>query len=508
MGQSLNNENHSVKFQNIVAIYGTKLNDFRWAPDGASSPPKVGSSGPTRIEDSTKQNLIYHTTGLLIRHNHKTYVVTTRSKIISCQNIVMFCNCCADEQQVMNCRLHVLFQMIEYDLVIMEPILTERVSNENFPLGLTINEYTVLSEILKSKCVAIRINIRAEIGEPDKIQDLVDYQIHIHPISYLTTANDYATYLPPILKYQFTFDDEHDPHIANTKLNGIIGSVVFDDNSNLIGIIHKIHSETIFVIPSHYLQRAVSNFTMFLTKPNEFFGPLTLPLDLKVVGNDVLINSSLKINTSDGTKLLKKNDKLLKLNDNLISPQLTVWSEHLETELPLDIYLRTELKYQTMGKLLIDRNGKQIIMNFVGVPAQKFIFPLTAQPYFGPESGVLHINIRGLIVTLFTHELIDILISYGKSPSNQVIDSFFVNGISTHKHYLLVIDCINDNLTESYQLPVLKSKSKGLGIPIVKKVNSRKVKTLADIEMIRQSDQEYRSIELEDCVGGKTKIVF
>jgi hypothetical protein len=522
MGQSNSPNNREERLQEIVSIYGTNYNDFRW-------------------HEGVQNKSTYHTTGMLIRlldgDITNTYVITTRTKIIGCQTIVMFFNCLSDTKQIMSLRLFVLFQMIEFDLVILgagdkqciDYSLSQIISGScfptKFPMGNHLNEYIVTHTQLNLDCFLVQTRLDSKIEKTRINPDIVtskdeilnlDYQFHIRPVSYVDTIVDYTTYLPPICKYQFVLDDDHNDQSENSNNSnninnsnsGIIGSIVCDCNGNLIGIAHKINDSNFYVIPCSYVIQMINYFLTFRSDQFRFEGPLTLPLDLSFVNDRVQINNSIKINTVDGPKLFKKNDKIIELNDKNLGSNLTIWSDKFEKEIPIDVYFRMECEYGVPMKISINRHKKKIVIAAYGIFSNQWLFPLTDQPYFFPKNSIPYVDVHGIIIVSFTHDLIDLLISNGKIPSNFLIDDFFANGITRCIRYLLVIDCFNPSLKDMYSLPVLKSKNKNLEPFVVKKINRKKISTLKEIEDIKLTDESFSSIELETSVQNQIKIVF
>ena len=87
------------KLGQIAVIYGYSPNDFSWL----------------QIDNRA----IYQTSGLIITLNNKQYVLTTRSRLISCQNIIMYYCHFNDSEPIFRNNLQIIFQSIEYNIIIL-----------------------------------------------------------------------------------------------------------------------------------------------------------------------------------------------------------------------------------------------------------------------------------------------------------------------------------------------------------------------------------------------------
>ena len=451
----------------IVVIYGYNPNDFGW-----------------RQNDD---RMIYHTSGLIICCSGKKYIMTTRTRLISCKNIVMYHCYFRGTEPVMRNNLRILFQSIDYNIIILGTIGT----NE---LDLT------KSEIISSDCEQKYICPFNDIDKNDFIiptkksnyytirmdmdldSDTINFPVHIYAVKYIQPIIYDKTFVPRNYIYNFIIKNN------NCDLVGICGAIIFNKKHQLIGMISRTEKKNLFVLPTKVLVKIVKDFSQNLDEPDKYTGPLILPFNYKLSkNNDVIIASDCLVETTNGdTKILKKYDKLISINGNYIfvrDKNAVVFDDHYKENVPLDIYIKLNISNHTLINLVLTR--KKIFMNVIlhGIRARDPIISLTNQPYFYPSTSIPYKMIGSLIIVELTHELFDITMLNKIILKNNTIDDFFENSLDKIDKRLIIIDCLDSQMTKKYNLPqILTNKKQTIICPTVLMVNGKNVYILNDLE--------------------------
>jgi len=453
----------------IVAIYGYESNDFDWR----------------QIDNRT----CYHTTGLIISDGIKKYVITVRTRLISCKKIIMYHGCLGDGNIIMRNDLHILFQCPEFDLIILGTVdkneldfsKSQNINNGMF-IDPVVHGHLLTSQIIipnkRMKYYVIRI-------DNDIVSATINYHIHVAQVKFKKSMVYTETYLPSNHIYEFEYQDE-------SSMPGICGSIIYDKTHDLIGMVFNKINKRLLVLPTKVLYKIIMDFYQFHQNPTHYSGLLCFPFILTITEKTtVVLNHQIKMKTSAGKKkILRKNDELLTINNQKIIINrgiIMVFDNEYKENIPIDVYLRLLLRNNISINLLVRRNGKVLEFSYVGKPLNKYIFPITTLPYFHPTCSIPHTNINGIIVVQFTHDLLNFMALHKITLVNDVINRIVDDGCNECEKHLLVVDCLNHKLVKKYQFPSISYKKQVLEVPVLIKINSINVWTLTDIIKITKS---------------------
>lgn len=455
----------------VVSIYGYNGNIFPWMMLDKKS--------------------VYHTTGLIVDYGGKKYVVTTRTSLVSCNNICMYHKYYFGSEPVMQNNLEIAFQFIEQNIIILvsknqtelllnkSHILSECVNSDSITNGITcgfditIKKFPIPSDTTKYNTIATNTIISNKS---------IKYNIDIYNLTYVGYGMYNDKYLPDNFLYEFS--------IKKTNLQGILGSVIYKETvpDALIGIIVKVVKGQIYVLPTRILAKIVSDFVNCANM--SYGGFLEVKLDYEIDGDKMRIVSGSKLKTTKGNKMVKKNDIVDMVNGKKIlvqNSQIFVEDDALKTNILLNVYFNLNLEYNSAMNITIIRKEKNIILPVLGSPIIN-IPMFTNQSYYYPKGIIPYVNICGIIIVELTHELIDILMTNKIQPNNEIFKMFFENDdyvIVTR--ILLIIDCENKQFVKKNSLPTLSKiigsnkTNKIINFPFITMINSNPVSNLSDI---------------------------
>lgn len=454
----------------LCVIYGYHSNYFSW-------------------QDNTDRT-VYHTTGLIFEIENNYYVLTTRSHLISCKNIIMYHRYLRDNEIILRNDLRILFQSIEYNIIILvsenknsfDPLESEIISGDYDKLAICPSYIFPTDSqgvpTKRSKYSAIKTNM-------DLTSDTLKYEIDSLNVKYLLPFMESETFLPAVFLYKYRIDDTSD-------MLGIIGSVIVNKKNQLIGIVSKSISNNLFVLPTILLSKIVFDFANNLSNPDAYEGLCSLNICFDINNQSKIeISENNIVKKENDTFILKKNDIINKIdgkNPYINNDIVLVYDSKLGENIPIDIYFQLNSANGKEISLEIDRFGTIINLNIVGSINRKEL-SLTNIPYFNPDLPIPFINLGGIIIVEFTHELLDIMFSNKIYISNKLIDNFIHEGLLDNEleqinNMLLIIDCLDNNLAKKYNLPQLKSNNSHNVVPFVTKINDYSVSSLCDIENI------------------------
>ena len=449
----------------IVVLLGDNSNNFSWK--------------------ETNDRTIYRTSGLIISCAGKKYVLTTRSRIISCKNIVMYHGYFDELNPIMYNTLEILYQSIEYNIIILgttnktelDLSASELISGNYDPKHLHPSyDIANLNPVIPSKRATYHtanMNINLD-------SDALDYKVNIYVAKFKKSMVYDKSYVPDNYMYQFNLETN------KNNLCGLCGAIIFNKKHQLIGMISKIKSKKLFVLPTKVLFRVVHDFINYLDRPNEYQGLLTLPFDWEVSKKfQVKLVSSTAINTSTGKKILKKKDKIISIDGKEIitaDEKMEIFDSDYKNNIPLDIYLRQNIKQDIPINVVVMKKQELVEYAIFGESWNQLNFSLTDQPYFFPKHHVPYVNIGNLIIVQLTHELLDITMLNKIILKNHVIEVLIENGPIGAETHLFVIDCLDKTLAKKYDLPqIIPNKKQTIRCPLVTMLNNKPVRTLADI---------------------------
>lgn len=462
-----------------VVVYGYNPHDFGW-------------------KNKTTRS-VYHTCGLIVDYEGKKYVVTTRTKLVSCQNIVMYHCYFERNEPILKNDLKILFQSIEYNIIILgtkghdELVLSasEILNDAEYPKTVCPSVDILSTKCIKPNKKAIYHTLKTDIDLESKT---IKYDVHIYEAKFIGSLVYDQSYLPDNFMYRFRIVDN------NSSLVGIYGSPIFNRNHELVGTVSKTEKDYLYVLPTKAFKKVVMDFVTFRQHPKDYQGPLTLPFTYEISGNNALIDGTFDILTTDGPMALQKDDKIISIgSDNmLIKDNISIFDPDYKEYIPLDIYLRLNLIKGVPINLVILRKKKILNFHAIGTKMDN-ILELTNVPHFNPRLSIPFININGLIIVQLTQELIDTTMYHKITIRNKIVDEFLENSV-LERDCLLIIDCLNNELTKKYILPKLTlNKQETIACPYILAVNGNEIRTLAELETVLAKTNKI-SIEIQ-CYG-------
>ncbi|AYV85397.1 MAG: hypothetical protein Satyrvirus14_13 [Satyrvirus sp.] len=502
----------------VVAIYGYNSNDIPW-----------------QICDNRS---VYHTTGLIIKHDDKKYIVTTRNKLVGCKNIVMYHTYFNGIDPVMRNDLHILFQSIEFNIIILGTvdknefdIGESEVVRGDYDPKFSCPSYSILDNIFtiptkRSQYHIIRMGADLE-------SNIFDYKVDIRDVKFKKLFIDDKTFLPRNYMYKFIMD--MDSRTDKKNLFGICGSIIFNKKHKLLGMVSKKKSDKIYVIPTKNLAKVAFDFVTYIVKHDEYNGLLTLPFIDEItstgiiksdhefaspktfVSENYIRNSeynlskieqqlfSVQLGASNSNQKILKGDKLISVNGkNLIfdGDEILIYDDDYKINIPIDIYV----KLNATNNISISRSNKILQLCITCTPINNF--PLTNQPYFFPNCSIPFINLEGIIIVQLTHELLDITMSNKIVLDNNIINDLKEDnyGKTMPKKIFIVIDCLNKMLSDKYNLPrIVVNKNQTTQCPIVVSINGQQLIYLDDNLFYKSGHKPLITIKLL-LDSGKTKL--
>ena len=443
---------------------------------------------------------VYRTSGLIIEHEGKKYVMTTRSKLISCKHIIMYHSYFEGSQPIMRNDLFVFFQSIEHNIIMLATknheelvIASSEIISGNYEPQIKCPSNEINKNILKIPTK--RSHYYSIIMDMDLKSETLNYVTQIIKVKYTESVIYDKTYLPEQYMFIFILDEKN----KTRSLTGICGSVVVDIKNNIIGIISITRSNNLYVIPIKYIKKFIFDFFKCLNSPKKYKGLMNLPLNYTISTSNkfVIVESDCILDTINGRIAFKKNDIIIHINENpitMIDNMPMIFDFDFQKNIPLDIYIRTAFDNNYNLKIGIKRGKKIFTTNIYGKPIDNIIIPFTSQTFFYPTLVIPHININGLIIVQLTHELLDITMSCNIIIQNTIIDDVLEKMERKINIIYLIIDCTNASLAQKYDLPQIFSSddTQILNCPVILTINNTKISSLDKIRtIISESNKIY-----------------
>uniref|UniRef100_A0A6C0LS82 Protease Do-like PDZ domain-containing protein n=1 Tax=viral metagenome TaxID=1070528 RepID=A0A6C0LS82_9ZZZZ len=474
------------KFESIVAIYGCDVRyDLSW------------------VENYSKE--VYQTTGILISYQENEYVLTNRKKIINCQNIFMYQSLYRnDNAHIYKHDLEISFQIPELNLILLctkgndkfifdkNISLSDKISEQKYSSSsFRLDEYFNNSLSKKKKYFCIKSDI------------VVDYNsICKRNIIYGTSFKKGV-----IINYKESFSNYHHifhiPAINHQNFCGINGSLIVDSKFELIGIVDSMNIDNnCYVTPVKTIVKILDDFITFKPNPKLYMGLKSLFFSYKICEKKLIINKDVEVITLDGNKIIEKGDIIVSIDDHFIminNTNVTIFDERYSNYLPIDTYLI--LNYSGNRTIKFDINRKNVIMHYdiFGVSLNLFNTKYSDQLFFYPKEIIPYINLKGLIIVQFTHELIMIMKS-----QNIIIK----NNINNNR--CLIIDCIDEKIKNGIiKLKKTNQSTRSINLNVIDTVNCKKIYKLSDIKDIIDNDPNFSyQIDFEPLSKIKNSIVI
>ncbi|MEM3062207.1 MAG: hypothetical protein QW303_01485 [Nitrososphaerota archaeon] len=442
----------------VVVIHGHHPNVYAWR--------------------NAEDDYIYPTSGLIVECCGNRYVVTTRSKIIDCDDIIMFHNYFNKEATITKQKLHILFQSIEYDLVVLG---TRCMMKLDFGASKLINGkyipdkkfgYNIMENdlfIVPTRKSKYRI-IKMKMDQKNR-----HYKVDICNAKFVGSIIYNEKYTPDDYIYMFEVPDMN-------KLNGFCGSIVTNSKNKLVGLVLGVKEKRLYVKPTKTIRKALSDFVKFLDRQDKYCGIVDLPFRFGIAKkSEVRI---IDVGEKNGMQV-KPGDLVHSIDGKPIfvrKGNIFIFDEVYKFNLPLDVYLHQNFDQECEIKVGIMRGDRNFRVTTKGVPHQSTSVPLTFRPYYFPKPGISHIIISGLVIVELTHELIHIMLSNNIEITNSLIKKFFSNKLEDFGNYLLIIDCLDENLIKKYGFPKFDPNLNGqlINCPQILSINKKKVGTIRE----------------------------
>lgn len=472
MGINVSKENYN----QLVVIYGYNANDFPWKENYNRS--------------------IYHTSGLIFNYQGKKYIVSTRTKIISCKNIVMYHSYYTDNDSViMRNNLQILFQSIEFNIIILGSVdhtefdvsTSEIISGNYNPnnvlksYNITNNSYQIPTK--RSHYYTVRTDMDLE-------SETINYTIHVYDIKFIKSVIFDKTFLPENYMYHFMIKNDEQ------NLVGICGAVVFNKKNQLIGLVSRTQQENLFILPTKTLTKIIFEFINNLNTHDKYNGLLSLPFSYYISKkNMVKIALDCDILTNNDHKQLKKNDTLISINNNNLvveNDRILIFDDDYKEKIPLDIYLKLNIIKNSPIPLSLSRRKKIIDIITFGLTKDIPDIPLTTISFFFPKFPISFLKVGNLIVVQLTHELLDITIANKIIIKNKIIDTYMESSTINSFNHIIIIDCLDSILAKKYNLPQLNMNLKNqiLNCPSIETINGNKILTIENLESVTKNDSK------------------
>jgi len=450
----------------MVVIYGYNANDFAWR--------------------QTDNRSVYQTTGLIINYHNKKYVLTTRDRFIGCKRIVMYHSYFTATDSVMRNNLHILFQSIEHNIIILG---TKKRDELDLTMSKILHGYHDPQIVCPSYNIANQNNFIVPTKrssyytvrmDMDLKSEKINYYVHIYDVKFLGSIIYDKTFVPSNYVYEFSVTSK------KYDLHGIHGAVIFNRKLQPVGLISKTEENKLFVIPTKSLSKIVTDFINYSNKPEKYHGPICMPFTYEISKKSVLV---VKSKPEVFNIPPKTNDSFVAINGNIIAINnkiATVFDNDFKEYIPLDIYLKLNIENILTAELSFVRRKKTITSKIIDdqyFNKLELGIPLTDQPYFYPICAIPYKIIGGLVVVQLTHEILDITMRAKIILKNDTIDHFLDGLIDNIENMIIVIDCLNALLAKTYDLPqfIPNKKKQTIKCHTLVAVNGKKVFTLSDL---------------------------
>jgi hypothetical protein len=467
----------------IVVIYGNNTNDFTWREIELRS--------------------IYQTSGLIVDYHDKKYVITTRQRLISCKNIVMYHSYfCGKEEPVMRNDLQIIFQSIELNIIVL---VTKNCDELDLTMGEIISGHFNPKNICPSYDItqdvfvvptkkSIYHTIRMEM---DLVSETINYHVHIYDVKFIKSMIYDKSYVPDTYMYKFGFKNSDNVDSAKPgsktdhKLIGICGAIIFNKKHQLVGTITKCESKYLYVLPLKALMKIFNDFLEYLNKPSEYIGSLSVPFNYQINKSNCEIIQNILVCTNNGNKFLKKDDIIISIAGNpieIMNENIMIYDNIYKNRIPLDMFVRLNFNKQTPINMVVKRKKKLLNMNIFGV-CQNEIMTLTNVSHYHPINSIPYVNFNGIIIVQLTHELLDITMFNKKIILNSIISKYFDDGDDNY-NILLIIDCLDDTIAKKYNFPQFENTDEKQIIicPFITMVNEKIISSLPEFENIIQTN--------------------
>lgn len=480
----------------VVFIEGTEIMGYPW----------------NRSSMSSMKKMLTGTNGIVVNFGNEKYVIALRGYFPRCKKIDMYYFCYDNDTDkdmpyaIVKNKLEILFQSYEFGLMILGTYNCWELDisrSEPYYCDYKINTKDIIYfpiEIEKQIEVIPNKNsdyyLCRHIGIPrNDYSCRLFFHIETYDVKYVDNVTHGLGYDGHILYYRFTFCSDKKPNIM--KIFG--GSVIYDRDNKLIGICSCYDSDNklLVVFPLRIIKRVFHDFITYRYMQDKYHGfPVIPPFSYKIIqdgckkqvriANNVIIRGNKK-------SILRKNDILLEVFKKPLivrDKNIYVHDDESNEDLSINNYALINLEHDSPIYLKVIRRNKILEYKINSYPSIFYLhnFPLTNYPYFGNKQDAFYINIKGIIITDFTVELIMSLREDGYEPFNRYIDNemYFDN---CNLPRLIIVHCRNRVLRNKYRLPDFNKKG-SIHLPPIYSFNGIEIFTLDDLtKMIKESKE-------------------
>jgi len=409
-------------FSQTCTIYGYDVNDFAWDKSKMDSTPW----GQTH--------------GLIVQYNSNTYILSSRSIFLKCKSIVMY-HCRYGKYgkvSVYRQPLQILFQMAEYDIIILGSIGMKSfdVSKSEIMSGVKTQEI-VDPYLMTDRQASIKddnyhmMMIYLEINPKN-----VKYDFNMYQLSYKTST---------ILDQSFVSVFVHTFEIIKSTVHDAIwGSIIYNRQHEMVGMVTGIENDhSVFVLPYRTIYTTIENFVQNIDQVDQYSGLLNIPLRLAIVDSQIVSTAQVTLRTTNGNKNIKKNDQIMTINKQKVEiqkDQILIRDEQLCSYVPLTVFFNQNLKKKQPMNIAICRNKKNISLDAYGRKMKDTILPITDVPYYFPTGTIPYVNLNGLIMVQLTHELLGIVLMNNIKYTNMIDTQY--------SQKVIILDCLDKRINK------------------------------------------------------------
>jgi hypothetical protein len=278
---------------------------------------------------------------------------------------------------------------------------------------------------------------------------------------------------------------------------GLSGSLVYDCHNNIYGMTsaYKTGSKSLYIIPSYCLRQF---FMMSLSKTDTrsvCFTTQVCDIWNSKIGHEIVESHGISYKTDSDKEFKFKKEDLIESVDGIpFDDNGYILIEEFGISVPLDTYFSLtctgsyKVKYYSKSK---NKNSKG---EYDRIEMTKLIQPVAIHDVllFNSEYCDKKIKYRGLIITEMSEQLLRHYDSSGIKINGLIADYYNDCYTDTKQKIVVIIGVeyskISDEVSEVYKkigLPLIKATIDGYVIPIISKINNKKVNDLSDvIEML------------------------
>lgn len=428
-------------------------------------------------------NIVYCSGCSIIEHNGLQYIISNRNKIIFCKKIDLYYY---KSDCLYKNNLTILFQSIETNIVILGTVGNNQFKSDlSEPQNITHTNNKSISSIIisnkfdipksKSKYYASMNFIDGDNGE---------YAQNIYQFKYSKSIIHTHYYLPAIYAYEFILSKTKNNKLIDLK--NICGSLLFGSDKRLIGFITEVINTKCIVLPIRHVHKIINIFFDSIAGIDTYTRSLCLPIKYKIKKNK---NKIYEMIIQDYYAELNPNDKIVSVNGN----EIVIWNndstpfvfdEIYHDYIPFDVYTRLNLNIHSMMNIVVKRRTKNVSYHIPGEKIEDNMLKISDQNDFYNNNLVPFVDLEGLIIVQFTHELLDILAWNKIELKNHIIDDF-IQGIDNKKLDCLFIISKNTKKKTIPDIITIKTDQYNIiNCLVLLKINNKDIYSLEEIDTL------------------------